>query len=206
MKQNDGDPTIDATSVSYFDTFFLLYSSFFALLFVVQHEADIGIEAVFAITKQQRLWGRSSAIEFSGTVREVLGSCHSLDVTVDGFSALSIQRCIKGSRPPRAKKNIDPSKKAEKKSRLPPPRGRLWGSTETNNGPKRRNADVNTELECPIPNEADVSPFLKEDGSVDVSLCRETTMTAEEIAERKALSTRKMAEVRYNQPVPPPNN
>ena len=178
------------------------------LLFViVQHEADIGIEAVFAIAKQQRLWGRSSAIEFSGTVREVLGSCHSLDVTVDGFLALSIQRCIKGSRPPRAKKNIDPSKKAEKKSRLPPQRGRLWGSSETtNNGPKRRNADVNTELDCPIPNEADVSPFLKEDGSVDVSLCRETTMTAEEIAERKALSTRKMAEVRYNQPVPPPNN
>lgn len=55
-----------------------------------KHEADVGIEAVFAIAKQQRISGKSSAIEFKGTITEVLGSCHSLGVTVDSFHALKV--------------------------------------------------------------------------------------------------------------------
>ncbi len=50
----------------------------------VSHEADIGLDAVYAIAKQQRLWGRSQAVEFAGTVKEILGTCHSLGITVDG--------------------------------------------------------------------------------------------------------------------------
>lgn len=51
------------------------------------HEADIMTAAVFAIAKQQRLWGRSQATKFVGTVKEVLGSCHSLGITVDGANS-----------------------------------------------------------------------------------------------------------------------
>ena len=184
-------------------------------LLLVLHEADIGIEAVFAIAKQQRLWGRSTAIEFSGTVREVLGSCHSLDVTVDGFSALSIQRIIKTTRPPRKRR---PKKKRPEKDgslvphHLKPPipeRGKQWDRRKTKpknesgkgEKEKEKGEEAEDELELPIPPEELVSPFMRPDGSPDLSLCRDTYMSAEEIAARKELSTKKMMEVRYRDPV-----
>jgi hypothetical protein len=52
--------------------------------FAVKHEADIMAETVYAIAKQQRVWKRSFARELVGTVKEVLGTCHSLGITVDG--------------------------------------------------------------------------------------------------------------------------
>ncbi len=52
--------------------------------FAVKHEADIMAGAVYAIAKQQRVWKRSFARELVGTVKEVLGTCHSLGITVDG--------------------------------------------------------------------------------------------------------------------------
>jgi ribosomal protein L11 len=47
--------------------------------------------AVFAIAKQQRVWGRSQAAAFVGTLKEVLGSCHSLGVTVDGAHSSTLR-------------------------------------------------------------------------------------------------------------------
>jgi ribosomal protein L11 len=51
---------------------------------LVNHEADIMMGSVYAIAKQQRLWKRSQAKEFKGTVKEVIGTCHSLGITIDG--------------------------------------------------------------------------------------------------------------------------
>jgi ribosomal protein L11 len=58
----------------------------------VSHEADIMTAAVFAIAKQQRVSGRSQAAAFVGTVKEVLGSCHSLGITVDGTTTTTTRR------------------------------------------------------------------------------------------------------------------
>lgn len=59
-----------------------------------KHEADIMAGTVYAIAKQQRVWKRSFARELVGTVKEVLGTCHSLGITVDGMKALAFQKEI----------------------------------------------------------------------------------------------------------------
>ena len=171
--------------------------------YLVKHDADIGIDAVFSIAKQQRLWGRSTAITYSGTVKEVLGSCHSLGVTVDGYSALSIQRCIPGQRPTSQRRNRRKrghntnNNTKDKPLETNDPRGKKWDypkrEREKNAGEKEEE-EKKSDMECPIPNGDDVLQFIRKDGSVEDSLCRTTFMTPFEIEERRALSKRKRAE------------
>jgi len=160
----------------------------------------VSIDAVFAIAKQQKLWGRSYAITFAGTVKEVLGSCHMLGITVGGHSALAIQGCIKGQRQ-------TSRRKIRRKRQQAIHRGSHEGSNPGKNEGKRAgitqasNAQTEKEkqegpLECPIPNEEGVLPFIRADGTLEVSLCRTTFMTPTEKAERQALAIKKRMEVR----------
>lgn len=190
------------------------------------HEADIGIEAVFAIAKQQRLWDRSSAIEFAGTVKEVLGSCHTMGITVDGFSALSMLKCIPGNKHTERRRrtrrnrtttnnNVDNKNKEGKEKensqekQLPPqqPLGKIWGEEkekEKEKGTEKEEEKGEKEKEkkerpvLPIPKEEDVAPFLDSRGKVNLELCRDTYMTEEAKAESRARATRKMSEVRMH--------
>jgi len=149
--------------------------------------ADIGIEAVFSIAKQQRLWGRSCTITYAGTIKEVLGTCHMIGLTVDGWSAVSIQQAINIDRKP------SPCK-IESKARN---ENEMESSKEEKNNEKEKekNKDEQAEkVECPIPNEALVLPFIRADGSLELSLCRTTTMTPTEIEERRLISLQKRLE------------
>ena len=136
-------------------------------------------------------------------MKEVLGSCHSLGVTVDGYSALSIQRCIPGQRPSqrrnRRKRGHNTNNIEEKPLETGVPRGKKWDNPkrerEKNAGEKEEEGEKKkSDMECPIPNEDEVLPFIRKDGSVEDSLCRTTFMTPSEIEERRALSKQKRAE------------
>lgn len=52
----------------------------------VQHNGNIKLDDVIKIAKTMRDAERSMAIEFSGTVKEILGTCISLGCTIDGKS------------------------------------------------------------------------------------------------------------------------
>ena len=52
----------------------------------VQHNGNIKLDDVIKISKTMREADRSMAIEFSGTVKEILGTCVSLGCTIDGKS------------------------------------------------------------------------------------------------------------------------
>merc|ERR1719352_1050583 len=52
----------------------------------VQHNGNIKLDDVIKIAKTMREADRSMAIEFSGTVKEILGTCVSLGCTIDGKS------------------------------------------------------------------------------------------------------------------------
>merc|ERR1712167_257216 len=53
----------------------------------VQHNGNIKFDDVLRIAKTMRENDRSMAIEFKGTVKEILGTCVSLQCTVDGKTA-----------------------------------------------------------------------------------------------------------------------
>ena len=59
----------------------------------VKHNGNITLEDVYNVAKQLR--ARSYAKEFSGTVKEILGTCVSVGCTVDGQSPKEIIRQIK---------------------------------------------------------------------------------------------------------------
>jgi large subunit ribosomal protein L12e len=52
----------------------------------VQHNGNIKLDDVIKIATTMREAERSMAIEFSGTVKEILGTCVSLGCTIDGKS------------------------------------------------------------------------------------------------------------------------
>ena len=72
---------------------------------------------------------------------------------------------------------------------------RAAGITQGSNAPTEREQQEGP-LECPIPNEEGVLPFIRADGTLEVSLCRITFMTPTEKAERQALAIKKRIEVR----------
>merc|ERR1712167_310562 len=53
----------------------------------VSHNGNIKLDDVIRIAKTMRESDRSMAIEFKGTVKEILGTCVSLACTIDGKSA-----------------------------------------------------------------------------------------------------------------------
>lgn len=53
----------------------------------VSHNGNIKIEDVIRIAKTMRDGNKSMAINFQGTVTEILGTCVSLGCTIDGKSA-----------------------------------------------------------------------------------------------------------------------
>jgi len=53
----------------------------------VSHNGNIKLDDVIRIAKTMRDAERSMAIEFAGTVKEILGTCCSLQCTIDGKSA-----------------------------------------------------------------------------------------------------------------------
>jgi large subunit ribosomal protein L12e len=59
----------------------------------VKHSGNISLDDVYNVAKQMR--ARSYAKEFSGTVKEILGTCVSVGCTVDGQSPKEIIRQIK---------------------------------------------------------------------------------------------------------------
>ena len=58
----------------------------------VKHNGNIKLDDVVEIAKKLR--PKSFAIEFKGTVKEVLGTCVSIGCTVDGKSPKEIQSLI----------------------------------------------------------------------------------------------------------------
>merc|ERR1712007_330819 len=60
----------------------------------VSHNGNIKLDDVIRIAKTMRESDRSMAIEFKGTVKEILGTCVSLGCTVDGKSAKEMTQLV----------------------------------------------------------------------------------------------------------------
>jgi len=58
----------------------------------VKHNGNLKLDDIIDISKKMR--PKSMAIEFKGTVKEVLGTCVSLGCTVDGKSAKEVTSLI----------------------------------------------------------------------------------------------------------------
>merc|ERR1712226_460439 len=58
----------------------------------IEHDGDITMEDVYEVARALRY--KSMAREFSGTVKEVLGTANSLGCTVDGEVPTELQRQI----------------------------------------------------------------------------------------------------------------
>ena len=52
----------------------------------VKHNGNVKLDDILKIAKTMRAEGKSMAIDFSGTVKEILGTAVSLGCTVDGKS------------------------------------------------------------------------------------------------------------------------
>jgi len=74
--------------------FFKTYSFVFTHLFrcIVKHEGDLPWELVLMIAKDVR--PRSMAVEFKGTIKEVLGQAKTMGVTVGGKNPIHLQKDI----------------------------------------------------------------------------------------------------------------
>jgi large subunit ribosomal protein L12e len=60
----------------------------------VSHNGNIKLDDVIKIAKTMRDADRSMAIEFKGTVKEILGTCGSLQCTIDGKSAKEMTELV----------------------------------------------------------------------------------------------------------------
>ena len=60
----------------------------------VTHSGNIKLDDVIRIAKTMREAGKSMAIEFEGSCKEILGTCVSLGCTVDGKSAKEVTELI----------------------------------------------------------------------------------------------------------------
>merc|ERR1712045_740184 len=58
----------------------------------ILHDGDISLEDVYEIARVMR--PRSMAHKFSGTVKEILGTCNSIGCTVEGETPTDIQEAI----------------------------------------------------------------------------------------------------------------
>ncbi|CBZ50404.1 hypothetical protein NCLIV_008730 [Neospora caninum Liverpool] len=58
----------------------------------IKHSGNLSLEQVFTIARTMR--SKSQACEFSGTVKEILGTCNSVGCTVDGKSPKQVQRML----------------------------------------------------------------------------------------------------------------
>lgn len=58
----------------------------------VKHNGNLKMDDIIDIAKKMR--AKSMAIEFEGTVKEILGTCVSLGCTVDGKSAKDVTKLI----------------------------------------------------------------------------------------------------------------
>ena len=58
----------------------------------IRHSGNLKKETIFDIAKQMR--NKSRAREFTGTVKEILGSCFAVGCTVDGQDPTEIQQAI----------------------------------------------------------------------------------------------------------------
>lgn len=58
----------------------------------IRHSGNLKKETIFDIAKQMR--NKSRAKEFTGTVKEILGSCFAVGCTVDGQDPTEIQQAI----------------------------------------------------------------------------------------------------------------
>ena len=60
----------------------------------VQHNGNIKLDDVTKIAKTMREANKSMAVTFTGTVKEILGTCVSLGCTIDGKSAKAVTQAI----------------------------------------------------------------------------------------------------------------
>lgn len=58
----------------------------------VKHNGNLKMDDIIEIAKKMR--PKSMAVEFAGTVKEVLGTCVSLGCTIDGKSAKEVTSLI----------------------------------------------------------------------------------------------------------------
>eukprot|EP01084_Bolivina_argentea_P164217 285523_1 len=58
----------------------------------ILHDGDLDIEAIYDVARTMR--PRSMALEFKGTVKEILGTANSIGCTVNGEAPTEIQRQI----------------------------------------------------------------------------------------------------------------
>jgi large subunit ribosomal protein L12e len=58
----------------------------------VKHTGNLALKQVFEVARTLRT--KSLAKEFSGTVKEILGTCYSVGCTVDGKPPKAIQQAI----------------------------------------------------------------------------------------------------------------
>lgn len=58
----------------------------------VKHSGNLTLKQVFEVARQMR--AKSLAREFSGTVKEILGTCQSVGCTVDGKAAHAVIEAI----------------------------------------------------------------------------------------------------------------
>jgi len=58
----------------------------------IKHSGNVTKEALFNISRQMR--SKSLAKKFSGTVKEVLGTCRAIGCTVDGMQPEDIHEAI----------------------------------------------------------------------------------------------------------------
>ena len=60
----------------------------------ISHNGNIKMDDVIKIAKTLREAGKSMAIEFKGSVKEVLGTCVSLGCTIDGRSGKDMTAAV----------------------------------------------------------------------------------------------------------------
>ena len=58
----------------------------------IKHNGDLSKDQVFKIARQMRF--KSQAKQFSGTVKEILGTCFAVGCTVDGQHPRDVQKAI----------------------------------------------------------------------------------------------------------------
>merc|ERR1712224_445138 len=60
----------------------------------IKHNGNLKFDDVLKISKTMREANKSMAVEFEGTVKEILGTCVSLGCTIDGKSAKETTRMV----------------------------------------------------------------------------------------------------------------
>ena len=60
----------------------------------VKHNGNIKFDDVLRIARTMREANKSLAVEFSGTVKEILGTCCSLGCTIDGRTAKEMTAAV----------------------------------------------------------------------------------------------------------------